>query len=79
MLLFVPPTFVLGCCKAFRFTDCVSVWCLLILTFKKLLKSHIFISPQGKTLRRDLYVAFSFVKHLLYAGDGSVEELLRGP
>lgn len=46
---------------------------------KKLLKSQIFISPQGKTLRRDLYVAFSFVKHLLYVVACSVEELLRGP
>lgn len=53
--------------------------CPIILTFKMLLKSQIFTSPQGKTLRRDLYLAFPFVKHLLYLGACSEEELLRGP
>lgn len=55
------------------------VLCPIILTFKMLLKSQIFTSPQGKTLRRDLYLAFPFVKHLLYLGACSEEELLRGP
>lgn len=60
-------------CPHFYFTDygvlkkmAHLVFPLLILTFKKLLKSEIFISPQGKTLGRDLYMAFPLVKHLLY-------------
>lgn len=73
-------------CPHFYFTDygvlkkmAHLVFPLLILTFKKLLKSQIFISPQGKTLGRDLYMAFPLVKHLLYVQAPTVEKLLKGP